>query len=207
MPYNKGDFTQQGVAGDVSALVRLNEKRVIKVVLSSDDESSSVTIAGTIFDVLNNETYDLVPPSYMTLLKSESLGTITNSSGAAVDTTKTVVVNDINAYDVLLVLIVSAATENGTHKASFTEVMLAGGTTKTNANNITRNLQYVNGASGAITSLYNTGALGVYPLTANLSSGNVTMSIYSKDSVNTGTINAEYTAHVYGIKLIDLIRG
>ena len=59
MPYNKGDFTQQGVAGDVSALVRLNEKRVMKVVLSSDDESDNCDISGAVTDLLNNEVYPI----------------------------------------------------------------------------------------------------------------------------------------------------
>lgn len=59
MPFNKGDFTQQGVAGDVSALVRLNEKRVMKVVLSSDDESDNCDISGAVTDLLNNEVYPI----------------------------------------------------------------------------------------------------------------------------------------------------
>lgn len=59
MPYNKGDFTQQGINGDVSALVRLNDKRVVKMVLSSDDETSNVYVTGTVYDYLNGETYPL----------------------------------------------------------------------------------------------------------------------------------------------------
>ena len=59
MPYDKGDFTQQGINGDVSALVRLNDKRVVKMVLSSDDESSNVDVTGTVYDYLNGETYPL----------------------------------------------------------------------------------------------------------------------------------------------------
>lgn len=59
MPYNKGDFTQQGVNGDVSALVRLNEKRVMKVVLSSDDESDNCDISGKVYDLLNGTSYDI----------------------------------------------------------------------------------------------------------------------------------------------------
>ena len=51
---NKGDFTQQGIDGDVSALIRLNDKRIVKLALSSDDEDSSITISGTVFDTLNN---------------------------------------------------------------------------------------------------------------------------------------------------------
>ena len=59
MPYNKGDFTQQGVNGDVSALVRLNEKRVMKVVLSSDDESDNCDISGKVYDLLNGADYNI----------------------------------------------------------------------------------------------------------------------------------------------------
>ena len=59
MPYDKGDFTQQGINGDVSALVRLNEKRVMKVVLSSDDESDNCDISGKVYDLLNGTEYDL----------------------------------------------------------------------------------------------------------------------------------------------------
>lgn len=59
MPYNKGDFTQQGVNGVVTALVRLNDKRVVKMALSSDDESSNVNVVGTVYDYLNGETYPL----------------------------------------------------------------------------------------------------------------------------------------------------
>ena len=59
MPFDKGDFTQQGVAGDVSALVRLNEKRVMKVVLSSDDESDNCDISGAVYDLLNEEVYPI----------------------------------------------------------------------------------------------------------------------------------------------------
>lgn len=59
MPYDKGDFTQQGINGDVSTLVRLNEKRVMKVVLSSDDESDNCDISGKVYDLLNGTSYDI----------------------------------------------------------------------------------------------------------------------------------------------------
>ena len=60
MPYNKGDFTQQGVAGDVTALVRLNEKRTVKLTLSADDASDNCDISGTVYDDLNGTTYSIV---------------------------------------------------------------------------------------------------------------------------------------------------
>ena len=59
MPYIKGDFTQQGVAGDVTALVRLNEKRTVKLTLSADDESDNCDISGTVYDALNDKTYNI----------------------------------------------------------------------------------------------------------------------------------------------------
>ena len=81
MPYNKGDFTQQGINGDVSALVRLNEKRVMKVVLSSDDESDNCDISGKVYDLLNGTSYDIgsggggggdtIPLCIMTVVASE----------------------------------------------------------------------------------------------------------------------------------------
>lgn len=57
--YNKGDFTQQGVAGDVTTLVRLNEKRTVKLTLSADDASDNCDISGSVIDELNNETYPI----------------------------------------------------------------------------------------------------------------------------------------------------
>lgn len=59
MPFNKGDFTQQGVAGDVTTMVRLNEKRTVKLTLSSDDASDNCDISGTVIDELNDKTYPI----------------------------------------------------------------------------------------------------------------------------------------------------
>lgn len=57
--YNKGDFTQQGIDGDVTALVRLNQKRIARLKLSSDDETSGVNVSGYVFDELNGEKYPI----------------------------------------------------------------------------------------------------------------------------------------------------
>lgn len=59
MPYNKGDFTQQGIAGDVTSLVRLNEKRTVKLTLSADDASDNCDISGSVIDELNGKTYPI----------------------------------------------------------------------------------------------------------------------------------------------------
>lgn len=59
MPFNKGDFTQQGVAGHVNANLRLNEKRLVSIDLTSDEEAEGCTIAGTVTDLLNDKVYNI----------------------------------------------------------------------------------------------------------------------------------------------------
>lgn len=60
--FNKGDFTQQGVNGHVNATVRLNEKRLVKIDLTSNEEDEGCTISGSITDLLNNIVYPLETP-------------------------------------------------------------------------------------------------------------------------------------------------
>lgn len=59
MPFNKGDFTQQGVAGHVNANLRLNEKRLVNIDMTSNEEAEGCTITGTVTDLLNNEVYNI----------------------------------------------------------------------------------------------------------------------------------------------------
>lgn len=59
MPYNKGDFTQQGVAGHVNANLRLNEKRLVNIDLTSNEEAEGCTITGTVTDLLNDKVYNI----------------------------------------------------------------------------------------------------------------------------------------------------
>lgn len=57
--FNKGDFTQQGVAGHVNANLRLNEKRLVNIDMTSNEEAEGCTITGTVTDLLNNEVYPI----------------------------------------------------------------------------------------------------------------------------------------------------
>lgn len=57
--FNKGDFTQQGVAGHVNANLRLNEKRLVNIDLTSNEEAEGCTISGAVTDLLNNEVYPI----------------------------------------------------------------------------------------------------------------------------------------------------
>ena len=57
--FNKGDFTQQGVAGHVNANLRLNEKRLVNIDMTSNEEAEGCTIAGTVTDLLNDKVYNI----------------------------------------------------------------------------------------------------------------------------------------------------
>ena len=59
MPFNKGDFTQQGVAGHVNANLRLNEKRLVNIDMTSNEEAEGCTITGTVTDLLNDKVYNI----------------------------------------------------------------------------------------------------------------------------------------------------
>lgn len=58
--YNKGDFTQQGVDGYVDGSLELNQKRIVDVRVSSDDESETISDVNIkIRDELNDLEYDI----------------------------------------------------------------------------------------------------------------------------------------------------
>ena len=57
--FKKGDFTQQGVNGHVNATVRLNEKRLVIIDLTSNEESEGCTITGAVTDMLNDKVYNI----------------------------------------------------------------------------------------------------------------------------------------------------
>lgn len=57
--FNTGDFTQQGVNGHVNATVRLNEKRLVNIDMTSNENAEGCTINGTVKDLLNNKVYNI----------------------------------------------------------------------------------------------------------------------------------------------------
>lgn len=57
--FKKGDFTQQGVAGHVNANLRLNEKRLVNIDMTSNEEAEGCTITGTVKDLLNDKVYNI----------------------------------------------------------------------------------------------------------------------------------------------------
>lgn len=77
--FNKGDFTQQGVAGHVNANLRLNEKRLVNIDLTSNEEAEGCTIAGTVTDLLNDKVYPIGSAPSGNLIKC--IATFINESG------------------------------------------------------------------------------------------------------------------------------
>ena len=64
------------------------------------------------------------------------------------------------------------------------------------------------GSTGTGSTRQSTTAYGVYVNAASVSGSTMTMTIYYKyNNNNTGTINGNYTARIYGVKLYDLIGG
>ena len=60
MPYNKGDFTQQGVAGYVNGGLLLNNKRDVTTRISTDEESAGIdSVDIKIKDRLNDIEYHI----------------------------------------------------------------------------------------------------------------------------------------------------
>lgn len=58
MPYNKGDFTQEGYDGKVSGGLLLNNKRYVDVVVSTNEDDSTIeSVAVGIHDNLNDLQY------------------------------------------------------------------------------------------------------------------------------------------------------
>ena len=145
----------------------------------------------------------------LTLLGTSSLGTLSTSSTSATDTGKSFTINSVTDYDVLVCDISVDTVTNGRHIGTITMVYLTG-TSNVNTKNTAAvgsnkwNIK-VN-SSGTKSTRQSSTAYGVYVNAATLSSGNITCTVYYRyNSNNSGTINGDYTAHVYGLKLVDYV--
>lgn len=147
----------------------------------------------------------------LTLLTEQSLGNLSTSSTSAVDTTKVVTLSDVDDYDILIVETSVDSITNGNHVATAGVVFLTGSNTveiKTSSGLPGAKSNFRSQANGKIFSNFATTAYGVYPNTATISNGVLTMKMYMRyHSTYTGTINGSYTTRVYGINLYDLIGG
>lgn len=143
----------------------------------------------------------------ITLLKTESLGSVVSSSTTQTSLGKSITVSGCSGYDLLLVEATVETVANSKHVSTITIVGLGqlrsnptivynGCCWNTKANNIgTVNTSILNGTS-----------YGVYPVDSSISSGTTTLPMYVRySSTNTSTIDGTYIVKVYGMNLVDFI--
>lgn len=146
-----------------------------------------------------------------TLLTTYSMGTISTSSTTAADTGKSISVSGINSYDALIVETSVDTVTNNRHTATVGFIFLTASSTvgtKDGGTIATVKWNSKISSNGTTTTRAGTTAYGIYPNSITISSGTATIPMYRRyNSTSTGTINGNYTARVYGIKLYDLIGG
>lgn len=146
-----------------------------------------------------------------TLLATLSMGTISTSSTQAADTGKSISVSGINSYDALLVETSVDTVTNNRHTATVGFIFLTASSTvgtKDGGTIATVKWNSKISSNGTTTTRAGTTAYGIYPNSITISSGTATIPMYRRyNSTSTGTINGNYTARVYGVKLYDLIGG
>ena len=150
----------------------------------------------------------------LVLLQTTSLGSLSTSSTSAANTGKTISLASTTGwadYDLLLVDISVDTKTNGRHTSTVTPVILTGTSNVSTKNTYTVGSNKWNSklsSSGTASTRQSTTAYGVYIYSASVSSNTLTLTVYYRyNSNSTGTLNGNYTARVYGIKLIDLIGG
>ena len=148
------------------------------------------------------------------LLKTESLGSLSTTNQSSTDTGKTIQLAQSSGwqdYDFLLVDISVDTVTNGRHTSSVTSLLITGTSDVGTKNTYTVLANVWNSrlnSSGTASSRQSTTKYGVYINAASASNNTLTLAVYYRYSSNySGTINGNYTARVYGIKLIDLIGG
>ena len=184
--------------------------------LSAENIKSGTTISisngnGNIWSVLG--TYsggggtDKIP-----LLSTTSLGTLSTTSTSASDTGKSISLassTNFTNYDMLIVSIGVDTHTNNRHLCSIGFIFNTG-TSNVNTKNtyaVGSNVWNTKlGSTGTQSSRQSSTKYGIYPNSATVNNGTMSIPIYQRyNSNNTGTINGSYTARVYGVKLVDLV--
>ena len=149
--------------------------------------------------------------SGFTLLNTTSLGTMSTSSTSATDTGKSLTVSNATGYDALLVDVSVNSVTNNRHTSTCCFVFLTGTSNVSTKNTVAVGSNKWNSkvnSSGTASTRQSTTAYGIYPYSASISGSSVTITLYYRyNNNNTGTINGNYTARVYGVKLYNLIGG
>ena len=145
----------------------------------------------------------------LTLLGTSTLGSLSTSSTSAADTGKSFTINSVTDYDVLVVDISVDTVTNGRHIGTISMVYLTGTSNVNTKNTVAVGSNKWNikvSSSGTKSTRQGTTAYGIYINAGTLSNNNITMTVYYRyNSNSTGTINGSYTAHVYGLKLVDYV--
>ena len=150
----------------------------------------------------------------LVLISTTSLGTLSTSSTSATNTNKSLSLASSTGwinYDILIVDVSVDSTTNGRHTSTVSIIYLTGtsdistkGTYAVGGNKWNTKLS----SSGVTSSRQSTTAYGIYAYSVSVSSNTRSMPLYYRyNNNNTGTINGNYTARVYGVKLADLIGG
>lgn len=146
-----------------------------------------------------------------TLLNTTSIGSKSTSSTSATDTGNSLSVSGINSYDALMVDVSVNSVTNNRHTSTVTWVWLTASSsagTKNGATIATSKYNTKISSSAVTTTRASTTAYGIYVNSCSISNGVASMPLYIRyNSTQTGTINGNYTARTYGIKLVDLIGG
>ena len=152
--------------------------------------------------------------SNFTLINTTSLGALSTTSTSATNTNKTISLassTGFTNYDMLVVDISVDTKVNGRHTSTVSIIFLTGTSSVS-----TKNTYAVSGnkwnsklsSSGAGSTRQSTTAYGIYANSASVSNNTMSIPVYYRyNNNNTGTINGNYTARVYGVKLYDLVGG
>lgn len=153
----------------------------------------------------------------LTLLGTQSVGTVSTSSTTAADTGVSITVKGIYAYDLLICECSVDSTTNNRHTATTRLCWLTASSnvnTKDGGTFATATWNSRLSSQGVTTTRSNTTAYGVYANAITVSAGSTgdngqaVITIYRRyNSTATGTINGSYTMRVYGVKIYDLIGG
>ena len=149
--------------------------------------------------------------SRIDLLATQSLGHIETESTTATEVGAIggFTYNDFEDYDLILCVASTGVKAEGVHYATVCPLWLTGSAlpTKNGLQNGAR-IVYQGTSGGGLKSAGGTETsymCGVF-VTFSTRSGNITIKFSSKySSSNSGTINGDYTAKIYGVKLFDLI--
>ena len=144
----------------------------------------------------------------LTLLSTTDLGALSTTASTATDSGKSLTLassTNWDDYDVLVIDVRRTYTESSRHIATVSMIYVTG-----QINIYTKNTYAVGSnkwnekmtSSGIVNSRQNSTSYGIYAYSVTVSDGVMTIPLYyRKDTNNSGNINGDYVAKIYGMKL------